>query len=772
MSHCGLFILGMHRSGTSLAAGVARLAGIDLGQNLLRGKSGENPRGFWEHREVLAIDEAILSGLSLAWNVPTPLPVDWLDHPRVAALAERAAMTLHRDFATSTVWAIKDPRLCRLSPFWERAAAGVAGRLRAVHVYRHPLQVAASLAARNGMPAAQALELWLFHVVEAVAHWQGRGLVHVPLDRLVAEPLAVVDALRTLTGIDEPLPAAAARRIAGFVEPALLHRRAGPAAPDTWLARLARDCHAALERLALDPCDPASLDQLTAAQRQLAEAASVRREQRRPTTTIDVIMPVYRDREATLAAIDSVLTGGSDFELVVIDDASPDMALTAELRRRADLGEFTLLTQPANLGFVASANRGFGLHPDRDVVLLNSDTVVPPGWLDRLATTGRADFVGTVTPFSNNATIASYPIPLEVNPLPEGWTATEVDQVFREANAGWHIDLPTAVGFCMYIRRACLDEVGPFDEQQFGRGYGEENDFSLRAAAKGWRNVLAADLFVFHHGRASFGAEAVVLGTRATETIQRLHPGYASAVQRFLEDDPLAAAREAVDMARVERRGPAECRRVLAARRIHEANRLRASRDRIDELLVNVADLDRALGTAEALATERLTATRRLDHALGHAEQLAAERLGELERLTTALGTAEALATERLTATRRLDHALGHAEQLAAERLGELERLTTALGTAEALATERLELLADRDAQLQITAAALSATEQLAIERLAALESLDRQLRETATALAGVEQLARERLHRIEELTRQVEVFTAGLEQPPGRRRG
>lgn len=772
MSHRGLFILGMHRSGTSLAAGLARLAGIDLGQDLLLGKSAENPRGFWEHREVLAIDEAILSGLSLAWDVPAPLPADWLDHPRIRPLAERATTTLRRDFATSAVWAIKDPRLCRLSPFWERAAAGVADQLQAVHVYRHPLQVAASLAARNGMPVEQALELWLFHVVETVAHWHDRGLVQLPLDRLVAEPLAVAAALRTLTGIDTPLSDAALRRIERFVEPTLLHHKAGQAAADTWLVRLALDCHAALERLALDPCDPASLDQLTAAQRQLAEAASVRREQRRPTTTIDVIMPVFRDRAATLAAIDSVLTGGGDFELIVIDDASPDADLTAELSRRADRGEFTLLVQPVNLGFVASANRGLSLHPDRDVVLLNSDTVVPPGWLDRLATTARADFVGTVTPFSNNATIASYPIPLEANPLPEGWTATELDRVFHAANAGWHIDLPTAVGFCMYIRRACLDEVGLFDEEQFGRGYGEENDFSLRAAAKGWRNVLAADLFVFHHGRASFGAEAVALGTRATETIQRLHPGYASAVRRFLEDDPLAAAREAVDTARVEYRGPAECRRVLAARRIHEANRLRASRDRIDELLINVAKLDGALGRAEQLARERLAETQRLDQALEHAELLAAERLTETRQLDSALGDADRLATSRLSETGRLGAALEAAEQLVTERLTEIQRLDAALGRAEALANERLASLAGRDAQLQATEAALTATEQLAIERLAALESLDRQLRETSTALAGVEDLARDRLRRIEELTRQVEVFTAGLEQPPGRRRG
>ena len=751
MSNRGLFILGMHRSGTSLAAGLARLAGVDLGHNLLVGRSAENPRGFWEHRDVLRIDEAILTGLSLYWAVPAPLPDDWLEQPQVTAYREQAEAILRREFTTASVWGIKDPRLCRLWPFWERAAAGLADEFATIHVFRHPLDVAASLAARNAMPLKQAVALWLFHVLEASGHHRGRTVVHLPIEQLASDPLAAAKTIRTLMGRTDPLPPAAERRIERFVDPTLLNRRPSETAPDTPLVRLAVECHATLHQLAEAGTAAGSHAPLSAIHQQLLDIVAQRRASQRPPRTIDVVVPVYRDRAATLAAIDSVRAGGGDFELVVINDASPDAGLTADLRARADRSEFTLLTNPENCGFVASANRGLQLHPDRDVVLLNSDTVVPPGWLDRLARAARADLVGTVTPFSNNATIASYPVPLEANPLPEGWTVAELDSVFRDANAGWQIDMPTAVGFCMYIRRDCLTDVGLFDEDRFGRGYGEENDFSLRASARGWRNVLAADLFVFHHGRASFGDEAEARGVQATATIERLHPTYAAAVQRFLTEDPLAAARERVDVGRVERRGSAECRRVLAARRMHEERRLREARERIDALLTNVADLDRALARAEEIAGERLTETSRLDRALARAESIAAERLLEIKRLDDALGTVE---------------------PLAAQRLAEIERLDKAQGTAEAIASERLEQLAARDAQLRATETALAATETLAVERLTALESLDCQLRETSAALASVEDLARGRLAQIEDLTRQVEVFTAGLQQPPGRRPG
>ena len=129
-----------------------------------------------------------------------------------------------------------------------------------------------------------------------------------------------------------------------------------------------------------------------------------------------------------------------------------------------------------------------------DVVLLNSDTEVPLGWLRRLTAQAYAHpRIATVSPLSNNATICSYPgnagglIPFE-------HTLDEIDQACRTVNAGRWVDAPTTVGFCMYIRRKALREVGAFDAERFNVGYGEENDFCLRATALGWRHGSPAIL--------------------------------------------------------------------------------------------------------------------------------------------------------------------------------------------------------------------------------------------------------------------------------------
>ena len=753
MSHRALFIFGMHRSGTSLAAGIARLAGLDLGRNLLVGEAAENPRGFWEHRDVLAIDEELLAAISLAWSVPSPLPEGWLDHPRVSLLRERAAAVLEREFAAAPAWAIKDPRLCRLWPFWERAAAGVSEEIAGLLVYRHPLEVAASLAARDAMPLEQALLAWLFHCVEAVNFGERHPLEVVSFAAMLADPVGLAERLRARAGLTDPLPEVRRRKIEQFVDAALVHHRDPGPLPDTPTGRLAAEALACLERLAAGG-DASVVAETREAMaeigRHLRANVAVRRRPVTVTTrTVDVVIPVYGGGEATLACIDSVLAGGGEFELVVIDDASEDPTFSATLRKRASRGELTLLCNAANLGFVASANRGLALHPDRDVVLLNSDTLVPPGWLDRLRRAAESDFVGTVTPFSNNATLASYPVAFRDNPLPAGWSAVELDEVFREANAGWSIDIPTAVGFCMYLRRDCLAETGPFDERHFGRGYGEETDYCMRARAAGWRHVLAADLFVFHRGEVSFGTAAESRRQQAGAVMRAIHPGYEHLVHRFRQDDPLAAARDAADVARAARRGEAELRRILVEHREATASRVAGLETEAAAIRQEASQLDRALGEAASLADSRLTEIGRLDAALNEATGLAESRLREIARLDTALTDVTSLAETRLEEMARLDAALGEASGLAESRLTEIGRLDAALAEAERLlAAGRTEaatladalasaenIVAERTAQTQRLTAALADAQQLATERLESLSQRDAALAE-ATDLA------------------------------------
>lgn len=270
------------------------------------------------------------------------------------------------------------------------------------------------------------------------------------------------------------------------------------------------------------------------------------------TPVIDVIIPIYAGYEETRRCIESVLNApqATPYELVLIDDASPEPALSRYLDSLAGRHGVHVLRNPHNLGFVQTVNRGMRLHPERDVVLLNSDTEVANDWLDRLRScVHSAPDIATATPFSNNATICSYPVFCADNPLPPDFRLPELDALFARVNAGACVELPTAVGFCMLIRRTCLDAVGLFDAERFARGYGEENDFSRRAAKAGWRNVLCADVFVFHAGGVSFQAERARLMANAAAVLRGLHPEYDDVVARFAQEDAPARFRQPVDVA-------------------------------------------------------------------------------------------------------------------------------------------------------------------------------------------------------------------------------
>jgi GT2 family glycosyltransferase len=271
----------------------------------------------------------------------------------------------------------------------------------------------------------------------------------------------------------------------------------------------------------------------------------------------DVVIPVYRGRAETLVTIHSVLTAkvAADFRLVVIDDASPEPDLSQDLVALERRGLVFRIANPANRGFTVTANRGLALSPDRDVVLLNSDTEVFDGWLDRLRAHAQGSpNVGTVTPLSNAATILSYPVHLRDNGAPLELPWSEVAALAADMTPE-SVEIPTGVGFCLYMRRACLDAVGPFDESAFPRGYGEENDFCRRAAALGWRHLAAVDTFVKHVGSTSFGDERAGLVSRALKSLEARHPGYEALVAQFVDSDPLAIWRLRLDLARIRRAG-------------------------------------------------------------------------------------------------------------------------------------------------------------------------------------------------------------------------
>ena len=270
-----------------------------------------------------------------------------------------------------------------------------------------------------------------------------------------------------------------------------------------------------------------------------------------PDVAVDVVIPVHHGLAQTRRCLDSVLADPvrPPGRVIVVDDRSPEAALSAWLDGIAAGGRITLLRNPRRLGFAASVNRGMQAAGSHDVVLLDSDTEVPVGWLRRLAAQAyAAPRIASVSPFSNHATICGYPCKAS-GPIPFGMTLAQADTACQTANAGRRVALPTTVGACMFIRRAALEQVGPFDETAFGRGGGEENDFCMRAAAHGWSHALACDTFVYHEGSVGFGAGDEPLAQHGLAVMTRRYPEYLRIVAQHVRHDAVAPNRFAVTAA-------------------------------------------------------------------------------------------------------------------------------------------------------------------------------------------------------------------------------
>lgn len=279
-----------------------------------------------------------------------------------------------------------------------------------------------------------------------------------------------------------------------------------------------------------------------------------------------VVVPVFGAVDALDACLASLLrTLPPTAQVLLCDDASPQPEIAPMLQGFARQATFDVRIErrTTNLGFIGNVNLAFAATAGRDVVLLNSDTVATPGWLHALAGCAAADArIATATPWSNNAEICSFPDFCRAGPVPDD--ADAIARAAADEDAPAYPDLPTGVGFCMYVRRAALDRVGDFDAATFGRGYGEENDFCLRAAAHGWRNVLCDTAYVVHRGGASFGSEGHRPGGENLARLTARYPEYNRLVAEFILRDPLKPLRDRL-AARIDAQRPQSAQRDLFA---------------------------------------------------------------------------------------------------------------------------------------------------------------------------------------------------------------
>lgn len=260
---------------------------------------------------------------------------------------------------------------------------------------------------------------------------------------------------------------------------------------------------------------------------------------------VSIVVPIYNALEDLKVCVDRLrLYTNKSVSVYLINDASPDENINIFLETLKYDNQFVVVNNNQNMGFTRTVNKGLDLCKNDDVVILNSDARVTPFWLESILFAANTDSnIATVTPMSDRAGAFSAPNIGNNNKLPLGVSEIEYSKAFRRRSIGLYPTVPTGNGFCMYIRRSCIDEVGKLDEKAFPRGYGEENDFCMRARKKGWRNIIDDRTYVFHDRSKSFGDSKNDLMLAGRKIVDSRYPDYKKAISVFTQDLRINLAR-------------------------------------------------------------------------------------------------------------------------------------------------------------------------------------------------------------------------------------
>lgn len=278
---------------------------------------------------------------------------------------------------------------------------------------------------------------------------------------------------------------------------------------------------------------------------------------------LDIILPVYNGLHHVRSCLRSVREHTVEpYRLYVVDDGSLPYVNYQVRTLLDDLWRGSpappeLLVNAENRGYLLSVNRGLEAGENPFIILLNSDTVVTPGWNTGLIEVLlRSPDIAIACPVSNHANFTRVD-------MPSGLTFLEAAETVRRMKRTDHPDIGLASGFCFIARRSLYHEIGAFDPL-YGPGYYEESDLCMRALEQGYRVVGDGCTFIYHHGWGSFGQDSrntwMVRNRELFE--QRWGGAHDLYKERFLSDKPFASQEEALREAVPSRVDPPSPQRV------------------------------------------------------------------------------------------------------------------------------------------------------------------------------------------------------------------
>jgi GT2 family glycosyltransferase len=492
----GVFVVGMHRSGTSAATRVVNLLGVPTcRQEDLFSDARGNAKGHWESRSLIGFNDRLLGRLGGAWWCPPPLEPGWASE--LAWLPLDEGRRVFRAAHPTAQWVWKDPRNCITLPFWRAALDELPV---AILVLRNPLAIVRSLRRRNRFGPRLVLALWERYMHTALRGLEGLPVLVARYDDLVDDPSGwcrSAAAFLSVHGVRLAGPPDT-RAIARFVDDGLRHSRAGRAElashPDVSASQL--ELYDRLERLVgpVDRLRPAELPPAGkrstrllsrfAAAHGLAAAGTAAHGRAQPSVSVVVIS--RNEGVGLRRTVDDLLASvSSNGEIIVVDDDSTDGSVQA-----VEQQPVTVLRTRRRLG-VARA-RNFGARRATGEVLIFADAHVKAAgpWLRPLVAALLQPRVGAVNP-----AIRVLGADHHVEGLTFSGPELNVDWLPSNGSAPHHV--PFLIGCFLAMRRAVFEEVGGFDDGMVGYG-AEDLDLCLRLWRKGYECLVVPESRIAH----------------------------------------------------------------------------------------------------------------------------------------------------------------------------------------------------------------------------------------------------------------------------------
>ncbi len=216
-----IFVLGMHRSGTSAMAGLLAHLGLPLGKELMAANEF-NKKGYFENNRIYQLNERLLGFLGAGWDETFLLEENWIENQDLGKFREELVRIIDEEFSNTPNFVIKDPRICVLLPLYQEVFHSIDIDSQYIIMVRHPEEIWLSLARREQFPRNKSHLLWVDHMVNAERLSRGKTRIFVHFTHLLDNWKDVVEKVIEKLGISIQSKELSSE-LSGFIEPGLRH---------------------------------------------------------------------------------------------------------------------------------------------------------------------------------------------------------------------------------------------------------------------------------------------------------------------------------------------------------------------------------------------------------------------------------------------------------------------------------------------------------------------------------------------------------------------